>query len=380
MHTGARYSGYIYNNGSFTYLQAPGADNPSGDTFANDINNHGEGRRLLQPLTLSTRAGYQGYILLERHLHGTFADPLAVNGTFVIRQQRQRRRSSAGTTTQANVPHGFIYSGGAGLHHDRRPVRHLRHRNRPASTTPARSSAITIDGSPVNHVNHGFEASLNGGLALPTGDGTGSLQFTGLSVGDVDGDALTLTTSVTHGMLTALGNGSGLTVIDGDGSDGSLTVSGSLSAIQSALASGVKYTPTNSTVEILTITVNDGHTTDTATFVFSPTGVGATLTGTAGKDIIIGSAAQPYDDRQCRSTTSCSRAPSATTPSPTTRQAPTSSPSTTPSSPTPTALLAATTDSSGIAPAVITHGSDHVTLTNVTKTQLAAHTSDFHFV
>jgi hypothetical protein len=43
-----------------------------------------------------------------------------------------------------------------------------------------------------------------------------------------------------------------------------------------------------------------------------------------------------------------------------------------------TALLAATTDSAG--GALITHGADTVTLTSVTKAQLAAHTSDLHLI
>jgi hypothetical protein len=43
-----------------------------------------------------------------------------------------------------------------------------------------------------------------------------------------------------------------------------------------------------------------------------------------------------------------------------------------------TALLAATTVVSGSA--VITHGTDTVTIANVTKAQLAAHTSDLHLI
>ena len=46
--------------------------------------------------------------------------------------------------------------------------------------------------------------------------------FTGLVIADADSDTLTLTASVTHGVLTRLGSGSGLTVIDGDGTDGTL--------------------------------------------------------------------------------------------------------------------------------------------------------------
>src|SRR6185503_9935622 len=81
----------------------------------------------------------------------------------------------------------------------------------------------------------------NVGGTVPVGEDTSVLlQAPSALVTDADGDTLTMTVSVSHGTLTASQAildaiaAHTLTEIDGDGSDGSLSVSGSASAITAA--------------------------------------------------------------------------------------------------------------------------------------------------
>ena len=71
-----------------------------------------------------------------------------------------------------------------------------------------------------------------------------SVVITGMSVADPDapGETMQVGLAVAHGTL-ALASTSGLTLVDGDGSDGTLVVSGSVSQINAALGGGVTYTP-----------------------------------------------------------------------------------------------------------------------------------------
>ena len=73
----------------------------------------------------------------------------------------------------------------------------------------------------------------------------------------------------------------------------SSTGSGSLADVDTALNNGVTYNPgtTPPSTDKVTLTVTDNHgVTDTVNFVFNEAGEGpATLTGTAGKDVIFGS-------------------------------------------------------------------------------------------
>ena len=110
LHSGARYSGYIDDNGSFTYLNAPGANNPLGDTFANDINNSGQIVGTFNT-NASVQSGYQGF-LYQDGTYTAFADPLAVLGTFA------QGINDAGQIVgwyndAANKSHGFIDNDGA---------------------------------------------------------------------------------------------------------------------------------------------------------------------------------------------------------------------------------------------------------------------------
>jgi VCBS repeat-containing protein len=81
-----------------------------------------------------------------------------------------------------------------------------------------------------------------------------------ISISDVDAgsDPLLVSLAVGHGALT-LANSAGLTLVDGDGSDGTLAFSGSLAAINAALAGGVAYLPSANFngSDQLAITAND---------------------------------------------------------------------------------------------------------------------------
>ena len=82
----------------------------------------------------------------------------------------------------------------------------------------------------------------------------------GLSVVDPDANPLTLQLAVGHGSLL-LAASSGLTLLDADGSDGSLVLQGSVPALNNAL-SGLSYTASSgfTGLDQLTLTANDGGT------------------------------------------------------------------------------------------------------------------------
>jgi hypothetical protein len=93
------------------------------------------------------------------------------------------------------------------------------------------------------------------------------LVLAGGSVTDVDAsasDILLLSLHVDHGTLAANGTAAGLTPVVGeDGSNGTLSFTGTLADINAAIADGAIYTPaTNySGTDTMTVTVNDqGHT------------------------------------------------------------------------------------------------------------------------
>ncbi|MFH2073115.1 MAG: DUF642 domain-containing protein, partial [Actinomycetota bacterium] len=100
------------------------------------------------------------------------------------------------------------------------------------------------------------------GVGFATDEDT-SVVIAGMSVADPDLPAETMQVglAVGHGAL-ALASTTGLTVVDGDGSDGTLVVSGSVSQINAALSAGVTYTPEAnfSGSDSLAVTVADqGH-------------------------------------------------------------------------------------------------------------------------
>ncbi len=88
----------------------------------------------------------------------------------------------------------------------------------------------------------------------------------GLQVSDADAGSapLTLSLSVSHGTL-ALSSTANLTVVDGNGSDGTLVVSGSQTALNAMLASALSYTASAAFTgtDTLNVTVNDNGNTGT---------------------------------------------------------------------------------------------------------------------
>jgi VCBS repeat-containing protein len=129
-----------------------------------------------------------------------------------------------------------------------------------------------------------------------TQDGA-SATLAGVYIADPDAgsDALTITAHAGQGTLAAV-SANGLT-IDGsnDGSNGTLSASGSLDAINAALADGITYTPTlvggvPPTTDMVSVRVDDGHGgTDVTNFIFNVAGENnVTLTGTGAKDVIYG--------------------------------------------------------------------------------------------
>ena len=89
------------------------------------------------------------------------------------------------------------------------------------------------------------------------------LTITGITITDVDAgaDTIAVSLSVANGSL-ALNDTTGLNVGDGDGSDGTLSVTGSQAAINAALATGLVYTPDAdfNGADSLTVTADDlGH-------------------------------------------------------------------------------------------------------------------------
>ncbi|MEX1198935.1 MAG: Ig-like domain-containing protein [Pseudohongiellaceae bacterium] len=111
-------------------------------------------------------------------------------------------------------------------------------------------------------------ASQNGGASGTTLDGIVALaartgeatSITGFDIADPDAGSSTvrIDLSVDHGSL-ALGSASGLSAVDGDGTDGTLSYTGSLADINAALDSGIDYTGDSgySGVDTLTALIND---------------------------------------------------------------------------------------------------------------------------
>ena len=120
--------------------------------------------------------------------------------------------------------------------------------------------------------NNGPVIQNVGGTVPVAEDGSVLLQAASGLVSDADGDTLTMTVSVAHGTLTpsqaildAITGGT-LTGLDGDGSDGSLSVSGSAAAITAAIQAGVTYAPTVNFngPDALNVEVADGLNTTSA--------------------------------------------------------------------------------------------------------------------
>jgi serralysin len=197
-----------------------------------------------------------------------------------------------------------------------------------------------------------------------------------------------MTSTALHGTLSLDGSTPGVTV---SGSGSTLSLSGMLADLNAALSGpthGVTYTSaTTGLAETVTTTLDDGHGgINVSHFVFqqaaaTPAGMGTVLTGTSGKDVIFSSAGSDiltgnggadsfvfnatfghdtitdfapghdaiYIDHAAFANMS--------------------------------ALVAAITSASGALDTVITlDPGNSITLAGVTKAQVQAHSSDFHFV
>lgn len=137
--------------------------------------------------------------------------------------------------------------------------------------------------------------------AIPTPvPNTDSARLAGLVISDADAgsDPLTITATADHGTLAPPPEStSGISVLD-NGTDGTLSGSGTLDAINAMLAVGVTYTPTltnpNDSNSLpandkIAVTIDDGHGgTDAVNFIFNVAGAGPdiTLQGTSGKDVL----------------------------------------------------------------------------------------------
>ena len=130
--------------------------------------------------------------------------------------------------------------------------------------TATHQVAITIDGPP----NNPPVIQNVGGVSVSVAeDGSVLLAAPSALVTDADNDTLTMTLHVGHGtlapttaILDAIANHT-LTAIDTDGSDGTLSVSGSASAITAAIQAGTTYAPTSNynQQDALDVAISDGH-------------------------------------------------------------------------------------------------------------------------
>jgi hypothetical protein len=119
------------------------------------------------------------------------------------------------------------------------------------------TGSLTLSGNPTWVVDGGTSWSATGGDVVENSSAT----LIGLDVSSVNaGDTLAVTLDVGHGTLT-LGSTSGLSIIDGnDGGHGTLEFTGSLSDVDTALESGLTYTPTAGFTgpDTLTFAASDG--------------------------------------------------------------------------------------------------------------------------
>ncbi|MBF0371091.1 MAG: cadherin domain-containing protein [Magnetococcales bacterium] len=113
--------------------------------------------------------------------------------------------------------------------------------------TSSNSMAFTVNNAPINTVPDARESEGN----IPT-------VLTDLRVADIDGDTLTLVLATSNNEALAFLDmtAGSVTGIDTDGSDGSLSISGSVDDLNGVLAAGVEVTP-GVVAFILTMTTTD---------------------------------------------------------------------------------------------------------------------------
>ena len=244
-----QYSGFIDNNGVFTYLDAPGTLTSTGYTVANGINNAGQVVGTFS--SNNSTVADQGF-LYQNSSFTTINDPNGAKGTVAMGINNSSEIVGY-YIDGSGAQHGFIDIGGTFATIDDPLGKNT------IVTGINDTGQIVGYYQDNNNTYHGFVASLNN---VTTAENT-PLTLTSLSVSDAftGANSITVTLAVGHGILT-LGNTSGLTT-SGLGSS-SVSLTGSVSAIDAALASGLTYTPTTNFVftDTLSITANDlGHNT-----------------------------------------------------------------------------------------------------------------------
>ncbi|WP_298596401.1 DUF4347 domain-containing protein, partial [uncultured Zoogloea sp.] len=110
----------------------------------------------------------------------------------------------------------------------------------------------------------------------------GSLTISGISFGDVDADSgnVSVTLTVAHGTLTLGGDASGVTLTAGADNSATMTLSGTLAAVNAAVTS-LGYVPdTNfSGTDSLQLAIDDGGNSGTGTALDASTSLTLTVTG-----------------------------------------------------------------------------------------------------
>ncbi len=242
------YTGFIDSGGNITYLNAPGTLTSSGGTYANGINDAGQ---VVGEYATTWAVNQHGY-LYQDNTYTTIDDPNAGSAGTIAEGINNLGAIVGFYYDSSNKVHGFIDIGGAFTTIDN-----------PLGTNGTQLTGINDAGQIVGvytdsgNVTHGFVASLNG---VTTNEDV-ALNLTSLSVSaaDAGSNSIQVTLAVSHGALT-LGAEAGVTETGLGTAD--VTLTGSQSAIDAALANGVTYAPTLNYhfADVLAVTVNDeGH-------------------------------------------------------------------------------------------------------------------------
>jgi probable HAF family extracellular repeat protein len=279
------YSGYIDNGGTITWLDASGTGSSNYYTYAEGIN---DADQVVGVFKTNYSSGTNQGFLYQNGTFTTIDDPNGAEGTQAYGINNTGEIVGQ-YTDSSGKSHGFIDVNGTFTTIDD-----------PLGTNTT-LTGINDAGQVVGFYEdsggayHGFVASLNG-VSTPVDQ---ALTLTSLSVSDaVAGtNPIEVTLGASHGILT-VSDTANLTV-SGEGT-GSLSLTGTQTDIDAALANGLIYTPALNAqfVDALTMTVSDlGH---------NPTGVALSTTQDVGITI---NAANTIAD----STTYTVSAPSAAT-------------------------------------------------------------------
>jgi probable HAF family extracellular repeat protein len=239
------YTGFVDNNGTITYLNAPGSLNSNGYTYPSGIN---DADQVVGTFETSYGGNQQGF-LYQNGNYTSINDPSAgaegtdatdINNSGVIvgfyydsSDKLNGFVDIGGTFTTIDDPLGVEGTQVYGINNAGQIV------------------GSYIDGS---GVEHGFVASLNG--VTTNEDAALTLSSLNVSAADAGSNPIEVTLAVGDGVLS-LGTEAGVTETAVGTDD--VTLNGAQSAIDAALAAGLTYTPTLDYhfADVLVITVND---------------------------------------------------------------------------------------------------------------------------